>query len=439
MRLVPLPGDRSRRAEDRYLFLEALLSARDHLCISWCGRDSQDNSERPPSVVLAELTDYLNQAFLPAQKAGRDLPLSKALTVTHPLQPFSRRYFAGPSTDETPLFSYARHWARVAAAQKVSALNPPLLLDPTQHDLLLDISLPELLRFLRNPAETFLALRLGVSLGDTTRVLEDDEPFAATGLDVWQLEQQVLDRVLAGEALDSLIARWRHSGQLPPGEAGSLLLETHVTQAAEHARQVRRLWAKGELLQPMGFSLQDGLVTLGGHFHELTGCGQQISSASRLFANNEAPRQSDALRNMKKLPRVRHMLALWLSHLALNTLPLPEPARRSTAFFRDARLHLPALPADTARECLHTLLQAYQQGLSTPLAFMPQTGWAALVWPDRPDQVALQLTGTDRQAGEADDVSVARLFPEPALQAFMREGRRLLAPLRDTAEVMPYE
>ncbi|MGV8644043.1 hypothetical protein ACV35T_31765, partial [Pseudomonas aeruginosa] len=44
------PGDRSRREDDRYLLLEALLSAREQLYVSWVGRSIRDNGERPPSV-----------------------------------------------------------------------------------------------------------------------------------------------------------------------------------------------------------------------------------------------------------------------------------------------------------------------------------------------------------------------------------------------------
>jgi len=43
----PRPGDRSRRKDDRYLFLEALVSARDKLIICYQGRSVQDNSFRP--------------------------------------------------------------------------------------------------------------------------------------------------------------------------------------------------------------------------------------------------------------------------------------------------------------------------------------------------------------------------------------------------------
>lgn len=46
------PGDRSRRDDDRYLFLESLLSARSCLSLSYIGRSIRDNSSLPPSVLV---------------------------------------------------------------------------------------------------------------------------------------------------------------------------------------------------------------------------------------------------------------------------------------------------------------------------------------------------------------------------------------------------
>jgi exodeoxyribonuclease V gamma subunit len=54
-----LAGDRSRREDDRYLFLEAFLSAREKLYISWQGRRPTDNQKMPPSVLVAQLRDTL--------------------------------------------------------------------------------------------------------------------------------------------------------------------------------------------------------------------------------------------------------------------------------------------------------------------------------------------------------------------------------------------
>ncbi len=60
------PGDPRKGAEDRYLFLETLLCARQVLYLSYVGRDIRNNSERQPSVLLRELLDYIDQQYVDA-------------------------------------------------------------------------------------------------------------------------------------------------------------------------------------------------------------------------------------------------------------------------------------------------------------------------------------------------------------------------------------
>ncbi|HSQ72287.1 MAG TPA: exodeoxyribonuclease V subunit gamma, partial [Rubrivivax sp.] len=102
------PGDRSRRDDDRQLMLEALLSARRVLYLSWAGRSARDNSEQPPSVLVSQLRDYL--------AAGWGAAVLPPRTTEHPLQPFSRRYFevaAAPDRGAPTLFTHAREWRSV--------------------------------------------------------------------------------------------------------------------------------------------------------------------------------------------------------------------------------------------------------------------------------------------------------------------------------------
>ena len=80
MSAAPEPGDRSLRDEDRQLWLETLLSAREHLLISYVGRSVRDNRELPPSVVLSELVDHLDQAY--TDRAG---PAGTVRVIHHPL------------------------------------------------------------------------------------------------------------------------------------------------------------------------------------------------------------------------------------------------------------------------------------------------------------------------------------------------------------------
>src|SRR5262249_55546136 len=61
----PRNGDRSLPDEDRYLFLEALLSAREHLHVSYVGQNVRDNSPIPPSVLVSELLEVVDRGFSP--------------------------------------------------------------------------------------------------------------------------------------------------------------------------------------------------------------------------------------------------------------------------------------------------------------------------------------------------------------------------------------
>ena len=64
-------GDRSRKLDDRYLFLEALLSARDNLYMSYIGRSCFDNQPRMPSTLVSELLEYIGRSFVLSEKSEK--------------------------------------------------------------------------------------------------------------------------------------------------------------------------------------------------------------------------------------------------------------------------------------------------------------------------------------------------------------------------------
>jgi len=100
----PRPGDRSPRQEDRYAFLEALLAARQHLHLSWVGQSQRDGSEIPPSVVVSELLDAVEQGFEPpgGRRAPGDPWTRRELVTRHRLQAFSPAYFVSFPASASP-------------------------------------------------------------------------------------------------------------------------------------------------------------------------------------------------------------------------------------------------------------------------------------------------------------------------------------------------
>ena len=157
-------GDRSRRQDDRYLFLETLLSARRCLYLSYVGQSIRDNTTLPPSVLVGELLDTVNRGFQGANGG----PVSEQIIVRHPLQAFSPRYIVG----DHRLFSYSRALAEASRhagrgeREAASLLTTEL---PEPEATLRIVTLEGLLRFFRNPAQWLLRERLGICLLYTSR------------------------------------------------------------------------------------------------------------------------------------------------------------------------------------------------------------------------------------------------------------------------------
>ena len=169
------PGDRSRREDARYLFLEAVLSARDKLVISWQGRSAKDNTEQPPSVLVGQLRDYLGKAW-----TNKDL--LKSLTNDFPMQPFSRQYFV----EGSPLFTYQKEWEH----NNEVTLGQEQPLPDWQPDAPLDVR--KLTALLRSPVDALYAQRLDIhrpSEIEETKVVEN---FVSNGLDEWQVHDTIL-------------------------------------------------------------------------------------------------------------------------------------------------------------------------------------------------------------------------------------------------------
>ena len=146
-------GDRSRRDDDRYLFLEAILSAQQRLYISFIGRSIQDNSLRYPSVLVTELLEYLEQSYclpgdeeLSADASARRV--GEHLLKWHARMPFAAENFLPGSEAQ----SYAAEWLPAADGRGAAhpAFNQPLPAEALQQ-----ISLDELLRFYRHPIRAF--------------------------------------------------------------------------------------------------------------------------------------------------------------------------------------------------------------------------------------------------------------------------------------------
>ncbi|MEZ5673056.1 MAG: exodeoxyribonuclease V subunit gamma, partial [Thiotrichaceae bacterium] len=86
------PGDRSRRQNDRYSFLEALLAARDCFYLSYVGHSIHDNTVIPASVLVSEILETIETGFLqPNSTKNQSNSIVNHIVTHHPMQAFSHR------------------------------------------------------------------------------------------------------------------------------------------------------------------------------------------------------------------------------------------------------------------------------------------------------------------------------------------------------------
>lgn len=341
-------GDRSLRDEDRYLFLEALMAAEDRFCVSYTGQSDRDNSIMPPSVLVAELLDYVAQGF-----AGPDGITPATVLTRHRLQGFSPRYFDGHDQDH--LFSYDRETCQALETRRLSErsrrkfLEEPLPLDSTAP---LQIDLQQLRRFLANPSAAFLEQRLHIKPFNPAEEPDDSEPFSLDALARYAVSQELVCRLLQGAGYDECLAAARSRGELPPLSAGKAAFDTVWEKSRQFAAALEP--QLGTPLEPLTVTFTHDNI----HLHAVL----------------DGSRNGTHIRWRCASMKGKDRLATWLDHLLLNIATADGYPLQSMMISSDSTLELP--PVDHAAEILSDLLDLYREGMTRPLPFFPETSWA---------------------------------------------------------------
>jgi exodeoxyribonuclease V gamma subunit len=406
------PGDRSRREDDRYLLLEALLSARDQLYISWVGRSIRDNSERPASVLIGQLRDHLSSgwrladAIEPEDDRKRDpgQQLLHKLTVEHPLQPFSAKYF-----QENPeFFSFAREWQvlheAVIEAGETKALQKHLQEEP--------LSLMQLQDFLRNPVKHFFSQRLKIFFEVAEAPLADEEPFVLDALERYGLSDSLLQAALTDpehiqESLHAQATRLQGSGMLPMAGFGTLLQDELIEPLPDLVARYHELLIRWpvRLHSALPVSYVHQGVELDGWVD-----GLYQNPQNELLAITAIP---NAIAS-KKTRKWHRLTKPWVNHLVACACDLPLTTALVAS---DETLLLPPLDKDTAARTLNDLLLAWHQGMQRPLPIAVKTAFA---WLGQNDEVkaeaaarkAYEGDGQNSKGERAESTALARQFPD---------------------------
>ena len=174
-------GDRSVRENDKHLFLESLMSAKDYFYLSYIGNSSKDNTSIPPSVLVEELVTYI------ADRSG-DNDFAKKIITRHPLHAFSTKY---NKVENPNLVSYL-----IDNNCQVIPMKSMLLDEGEGYDNNTDvdlIKLGDLISFFKNPIKYYYNKVLKIYYEDQDTLIKVSEMFEMDKLEEWKLKDSLMD------------------------------------------------------------------------------------------------------------------------------------------------------------------------------------------------------------------------------------------------------
>ena len=343
-------GDRTQRLDDRYLFLESLLSARDYFYVSFRGIDENENTRIPPSIVLAEFLEFLESSGFQGKVAY------------HPLHSFSSRYFDLKDTD---LYSYSKQNYKAALAQSKRKVEKGKFctedLDFAEgfvEDGWINLSLKDLMDFINHPARQFLKHQLGTALWqEDLDELPDSEPFEnVNSLKAYALRQEITEKLLeraseieSPELAEELKNFYLSQGELRLGKEGQTDFEELFSESVQLTSQLIDLQLDlAEETKEIELEFPEYQVRLSGE-------------VERIFGNRFVPFHVGS-------NRFKHKFKHTISYLALST---QDEYHMHYCVKGEKSAQIPAAKLSREQAELHLgeLVEFYLLGMHKPLPF----------------------------------------------------------------------
>lgn len=424
----PLVGERDARSEDRQLLLDAVMAASDYFVAFYSGFDERDGTRRPPAVPLQEVMSAAARTGVGTDETFGSGSHTSSLPFehVHPLQAFDERNF----TDATPLPGGSFDKAALEGAQALRAFHgdetprprPPLISSPLAAMPPADLTLDDLIRFLKNPAREFLTRRLQVGVAREADEMADGIPIELDHLERWSVGDRVVRSVLTGSSLERAVADETRRGSLPPEP-----LPSGVSTIEKQARGILEGVPQGEreshdvfidlALPPGSDGSPAASIRLTGVVPGVIGDEIQVVNFSSVNAN--------------------HLAEAWVKVLALA---VAHPERTWSAAVRgkygSSRIVAPS--ADEARGHLVSLVLNRGFGLRAPLAAPAKTSltfvetYLAQMRRAKPDEsqarerarakATTQWQGTWEREGDNADMWWSRVFDGRATFDRLDEG-----------------
>ncbi len=341
----PKQGDRSRKKDDRYLFLETILSARKILYLSYTGQSISDNTELQPSILISEFIDSINETF----EFKDSIQITEHITRKHKLQAFNKKYFS----ENKKYFSYSseNYKASIRSVKKQKS-NFIFLRNNLPEPEYNTIDIDSLCYFYKNPCKYLLNKRFNLFLKKPEKKFDDQEPFNLNALDKYTLIENILEKALKKCDLTEYYNIVKAKGILPHGNIGSIIYFDILDEIYNFQNQVIE-YIDEQTLIPIDLKLDS---------YHIKG---------NISFNKEKNIQVQ-YRYVKLKPF--NQIKLWIEHLILCTHfndNLEKVKLKSILLCKDNKFELNFV--ENSREILLNIIKKYYLGLLNTLFFFPET------------------------------------------------------------------
>ncbi|ADI37409.1 exodeoxyribonuclease V subunit gamma [Waddlia chondrophila] len=221
---------------DRYLFLEAVLSARQSLILSYHKKEQGGEKLNECSLLISELVHYLDQSF-----SISGLKPSESIVYEHPFYSFDKKYFQeGQKIRSYSMPDYLAALSYYKVENKSSyrflpAFHSPSSLTNQKFEV---IDVKEIKRLARNPFRFYFQKRLGIFLKEEEET-STEETLTLSPLDLSKFRKESW-RI----SMDKMLQIAELEGMIPVGPFRDLSIRKAAAEAASVAENMTQLSLK---------------------------------------------------------------------------------------------------------------------------------------------------------------------------------------------------
>ncbi|MGN1394312.1 MAG: exodeoxyribonuclease V subunit gamma [Succinivibrionaceae bacterium] len=222
-------GDRSSRNDDRYMFLEALLSAEQSVYISYTGRNPATNELMNPSVLVTELLNYIKQSCTvninhQQEKIKPSALVEKFICSEAPLDQLHIENF---NPNNNP--SYQKQWFFKPKQDETQNWNSSIInfcdgmffsgkLIPNENTKEIEIDLNDLIKFYKAPYKYFVQSVMKIYTPKVDKIYNEEE-FIISNLDGYDVKAAFWNNTSLD--IDNYLSILQQKGKLPIGGIGT--------------------------------------------------------------------------------------------------------------------------------------------------------------------------------------------------------------------------